>query len=153
MFEVDRTNGSLKSGYRLPTTPVFDGMAAAYGKLLVSLTDGSLVCLGETTSGNEAGLVPVAAKVIAEYNADSKVVPPSQRRGGRKGDRKRKVFQLGQGAELSSANAPYVVGRDVKITAQVRSERPDGVILAHGGNVLGYALYLKDGRLHLASVT
>jgi hypothetical protein len=33
--------------YPLDSPPIFDGMAAAYGRLYVSMTDGSLVCMAE----------------------------------------------------------------------------------------------------------
>jgi len=43
---VSAGDGSSKPGFQLETPPVFDGMAAANGKLFVSLLNGKLVCYG-----------------------------------------------------------------------------------------------------------
>jgi len=40
-------NGRQLSEFRLESDPVFDGMAAAYGTLFVSLSSGKVVCLGK----------------------------------------------------------------------------------------------------------
>ncbi|HID78606.1 MAG TPA: methyltransferase domain-containing protein [Planctomycetaceae bacterium] len=44
---VGTDDGRTISEIPLPAMPVFDGMAAAQGRLFVSLKDGSLVCLGD----------------------------------------------------------------------------------------------------------
>ncbi|NOY79901.1 MAG: PQQ-binding-like beta-propeller repeat protein [Kiritimatiellaeota bacterium] len=49
--------GELRIAWRLPAPPVFDGMAAAEGRLFVALTDGTLACLAE---GSERPLSRVA---------------------------------------------------------------------------------------------
>jgi len=46
LWALSRDNGAKLAEYNLPAAPVFDGMAAAYGRLYVALTDGSIVCLG-----------------------------------------------------------------------------------------------------------
>ncbi|NIP22909.1 MAG: PQQ-binding-like beta-propeller repeat protein [Phycisphaerae bacterium] len=43
---MSAADGEVLKEYSLETEPVFDGMAAAYGKLYLSLKDGSVVCLG-----------------------------------------------------------------------------------------------------------
>lgn len=43
---IDRTNGKPVSETKLNSAPVFDGMIAAGRRLYVSMTDGSVVCLG-----------------------------------------------------------------------------------------------------------
>ena len=43
---VSASNGKTITESRLSASPVFDGMAAAGGKLYLSLTDGSIICLG-----------------------------------------------------------------------------------------------------------
>ena len=53
-------------------------------------------------------------------------------------------FELKAGDDLSGAAAPAVVGRAFKIAATV-SDAKSGVILAHGGTSMGYALYVKAG--------
>lgn len=43
-------------------------------------------------------------------------------------------------------NSPQVVGREFTITATVQGPRPNGVVLAQGGNAFGYSLYFEKGR-------
>ena len=146
LLEIDRTNGEMLAGYNLHTTPIFDGIASAQGRMLISMSDGSLLCLGG--AGSDLDAIPTDS--IASYNADSKVVPPSKRRN-RNVNRKQRVFNLKRNDTLAATQAPYVVGRNVKITAKVDSTNPNGVILAHGGAVQGYSVYLKDNKLTFAT--
>ena len=44
-------------------------------------------------------------------------------------------------------SSPLVVAKSLKITATINSQSPDGVIVAQGGSLVGYSLYLRDGRL------
>ena len=43
---VDATDGKSLAQYKLESSPVFDGMIAARGRVFISLEDGSLVCFG-----------------------------------------------------------------------------------------------------------
>jgi len=47
LIAISAYDGTELARYRLDSTPVFDGMAAAYGRLYVSMEDGNLLCLGE----------------------------------------------------------------------------------------------------------
>ncbi|MBL7140969.1 MAG: PQQ-binding-like beta-propeller repeat protein, partial [Planctomycetes bacterium] len=47
LLAVSTADGSEVGRCRLPAPPVFDGMAAAGGRLLIALENGRLVCLGE----------------------------------------------------------------------------------------------------------
>lgn len=44
---VNATDGESLAQYELESSPVFDGMIAAQGRVFVSLEDGSVVCFGE----------------------------------------------------------------------------------------------------------
>jgi len=44
---VDATDGTSMTRYELESSPVFDGMIAARGRIFLSLENGSLVCFGE----------------------------------------------------------------------------------------------------------
>jgi hypothetical protein len=44
---LSRTDGRLLQTYKLPAPPVFDGMAAAYGRLFLCLSDGSVLCFSD----------------------------------------------------------------------------------------------------------
>jgi hypothetical protein len=43
-------------------------------------------------------------------------------------------------------NPPQIIGREFTVTATVRHSKPNGVVLAQGGNAFGYSLYFKEGR-------
>jgi len=44
LLAVDTSNGADLADFALPSSPVFDGMIAADGRLLIALKDGSVVC-------------------------------------------------------------------------------------------------------------
>ena len=69
LLVVDRSNGEMTEGYQLHTTPVFDGMVSAYSKLFIAMSDGSVICLGDTGTGSKA----LSAETIETYNASSSV--------------------------------------------------------------------------------
>jgi len=46
LLAVSTTDGAILSQQELPSPPVFDGMAAAQGKLYVSTVNGKILCLG-----------------------------------------------------------------------------------------------------------
>lgn len=60
-------------------------------------------------------------------------------------------FDLKAGADLSRENAPMVAERGIVITARLGAKHGDGVIVAQGGSQSGYALYVRDGKLELAT--
>ncbi|MCK4963623.1 MAG: PQQ-like beta-propeller repeat protein, partial [Dehalococcoidia bacterium] len=45
LMAISASDGTELAQYQLNSSPVFDGMAAAYGRLYVSMEDGSLLCL------------------------------------------------------------------------------------------------------------
>ena len=51
LLAVDKQSGKILSGHRLPTAPVLDGMAGAYGNLYIAATDGTLCCVGGDGAG------------------------------------------------------------------------------------------------------
>ena len=51
------------------------------------------------------------------------------------------------GEVLDHSSAPQVAHRPFTITVTVESAGPDGVIVAQGGNTVGYALHLREGKL------
>ena len=46
LWAVSTTDGKKLAEYKLDAPPVFDGMAAAAGRLYASTTDGHVVCFG-----------------------------------------------------------------------------------------------------------
>ena len=47
LMAISVSDGSELARYQLDSTPVFDGMAAAYGRLYISMEDGNLICMSE----------------------------------------------------------------------------------------------------------
>ena len=45
---------------------------------------------------------------------------------------------------------PGIVGEAISVEATINSTNPDGVILAHGNTMCGYALYLNKGKVEFA---
>jgi arylsulfatase len=56
-------------------------------------------------------------------------------------------FALKRGDHLDREQAPAIVGRGLIITAKFDAAKPDGVIVAQGGNRHGYSLFLENGKL------
>ena len=44
-----KDDGKRIAQYQLRSTPIHDGMAAAGGRLFMTLTDGTVICLAATT--------------------------------------------------------------------------------------------------------
>jgi arylsulfatase len=96
---------------------------------------------------------PDRAKSLAakwdEWAAQSNVLPL----GGWRGDGKKKAankkarFTLKQGDHLDRDDAPQVLNRGLRITANIDVQKPEGVIVAQGGTAQGYALFIDQGKL------
>ncbi len=67
------------------------------------------------------------------------ISPPVRKLKGRIPLKARSLF--------TPAASPDVVGKDVRITATLKPEGADGVIVAQGGALVGYSLYLREGRV------
>lgn len=50
-------------------------------------------------------------------------------------------------AKYTPESSPEIVGKAVSIAATINSQNPNGVIIAQGGSLVGYSLYLRDGKL------
>ena len=61
--------------------------------------------------------------------------------------RLRGLIKLKQGSRFAPEVSPHVVGKTLNISARIKSDAPDGVVLAQGGTLVGYSLYLRDGRV------
>jgi arylsulfatase A-like enzyme len=62
----------------------------------------------------------------------------------------REIFELKQGDELTRNNGPVVKDCGVTITAEILQQGSEGVIIAQGGLLHGYSLYMMNDRLHFA---
>lgn len=54
------------------------------------------------------------------------------------------------GDVYSSGRAPNFTRKPISISATIEATDPAGVIVAHGGSVIGYSLYIKDGSCFFA---
>jgi arylsulfatase A-like enzyme len=57
------------------------------------------------------------------------------------------LSKLKVGEAIKAGAAPQIGGKAFTLTCTVETELRDTVILAHGGNAVGYALHLKNGRI------
>ena len=49
---ISMSNGRDRAVAKLPAAAIFDGIAAAYGRIFISTVDGQVVCLGDAKSTN-----------------------------------------------------------------------------------------------------
>ncbi|MCA9066498.1 MAG: sulfatase-like hydrolase/transferase, partial [Planctomycetaceae bacterium] len=63
---------------------------------------------------------------------------------------RKKNFQLSAGDDLPRTEAPNVQNRPFTATIQIERAGDQGVLLAQGGTSAGYAVFIRDGRLHFA---
>lgn len=124
--------------------------------------------IGETTNVADKHpqvvekLSALAAKMIAEIGGTS---PKSRRPAGvvsnpkplnpmeedpKKDAKPANIDKLKPGDVVSSASAPQIDGKAFTLSCQIDTELRDTIVLAHGGNSLGYALHLKEGRVVFA---
>ena len=68
LVAVGADDGRKLAAYRLDSAPVFDGMAAAGGRLYLAMLDGSVVCLG---AGNGKALAPAPGEVVRPRPSDA----------------------------------------------------------------------------------
>ena len=80
LLTVDKQSGKILSGARLPTAPLLDGMAGAYGNLYISTTDGQLCCL----SDDGRGLDTLSAEEVEDLNSNSTPPSPPKRKSAKK---------------------------------------------------------------------
>jgi arylsulfatase A-like enzyme len=93
----------------------------------------------------------IAKRLLAKYNAWAQrcnVLPWPVRKNEGSDEL---VFNLKQGAKFERKHSPRVAGKPILITAVILPQKPNGVILSQGGSTDGYALYIKDGRLAMAT--
>jgi arylsulfatase A-like enzyme len=104
---------------------------------------------------------PRKGKVVLEYHfdQDSQAELAQDRSGfqndgtvkgaplveGRDGRKARRFNGKGH-ISVSKSDSLSPVSDQWTIEATVKPEKPDGIILAHGGASIGYCLYLKDGK-------
>jgi len=107
-----------------------------------------------TEMHNLAAQHPARVKEMAAqwdaYAARCDVLPlgkwklePPRRAGARR-------VNLDQGAALDQEESPEIADRVVTATVQILEPKGDGVLVAQGGKVHGYSLFVKDGVLRFA---
>lgn len=101
--------------------------------------------LGDGKPGPEvrpAGFVQLAVTLYPTEGPPPKAAAPNIRAAGQVAA----LDTLKIGATLSGADAPQVAGVPLTITCDVETRATNGLIVAHGGIGVGYALYLKEGH-------
>jgi arylsulfatase A-like enzyme len=67
---------------------------------------------------------------------------------GGSGNRSSGPWKLGD--SLPRNKAPFIAGKGLDITAEIEPSGDNGVVVAQGGQSLGYAIYLEEGKLAFA---
>lgn len=97
----------------------------------------------------------LVAELAAQWDAwaeRAKVLPLGAWRGEKQADKfsQKKRFALAADADLPPSEAPYVPGKALMASVQVR-RWGEGVLVAQGGSSHGYSLYVQGGKLHFAT--
>jgi hypothetical protein len=150
---INRENGTIENGYNLHTTPVFDGLASAYNKLFISMSDGSVVCLGNQGQNLDA----VTDQQVAAYNDAAKIdapkgtkkKKPAFKSGGSVPTVAKQSYSLEKGKKRSGEQTPQIGGQPFSVTVNLTHEGGSGVLVAQGGDLAGYALDVKEDMLTL----
>ena len=101
-----------------------------------------------------AGTNPAKAKELADLWqswAERAMVLPLNPRQAAKFLKNKKRFALKHGDDLPREKAPFVEKRPFEISCQIDLSGKNGVIAAQGGVTDGWALYLKEGKLHFST--
>ena len=56
-------------------------------------------------------------------------------------------YHLEDGDRLGRSRSPRIAGRALRVRGRLTPAHPTGVVVAQGGAVIGWALYLRDGKL------
>ncbi len=75
----------------------------------------------------------------AKLKAPSDMTPAAEKLKG--------TIELEQGNRFAPEVSPDVAGKDLRISATIKSDSPNGVVVAQGGSLVGYSLYLRGGRV------
>ena len=62
-------------------------------------------------------------------------------------DKPADLGQLKPGDSVSTDAAPQIAGKPFTISCTVTATPPEGILVAHGGTAVGYALHLRGGRV------
>ncbi len=138
----------------------------AKGRRLYNLKTeiGEMTDLAEENPAIVEKLEKIAVQITAEISANKRpagtvpnpvtLYPATSRRQPAKKTREQikpvNWDKMKMGDTYDSSRLPDMAGKPFSIQAAVKIEsgqKPNGVILAHGGSAVGYALYAKDDRL------
>jgi arylsulfatase A-like enzyme len=109
-----------------------------------------------TETHNLASSEPKRAKAMAAQwdawaaRAHALPWPWKDDEGGAKKLSKRTRFELGSDGELANGEAPDYVGRAFRVSVELSEPGREGVLVAHGGDAHGWALFFQKGALHFA---
>ena len=102
----------------------------------------------DNLAGTQSERVKTMSDAWAAWAERSDVLPLGAWKGKKARLTRKTTFHLKPGAHLDRAEAPPVAGRPFTIKARFQADdaHPDGVIVAQGGNAIGYSLSLKAGK-------
>ncbi len=108
--------------------------------------------LGNGKHGTEVRKPGFVANAVTLYPVDNGEKPktPAASDSGVKASDAAAIAQMKVGDSLSREQAPQIDGRPFTVSCHVATKARDGVIVAHGGTQVGYAVYLKAGHVVFA---
>ncbi len=149
-WDYGRDTSYLKSGHPLDQSP---NLAVRDGdwKLLINDDETRLELYDLSHSDREyhnvAGEHPDIAKKLSErLLAWRKALPelPGAKKAVQEGEWK--TFKLTRESRLKGGAAPQINGATVRVKAEVTTGDKNGVIVAQGGQAVGYALSIAEGK-------
>jgi arylsulfatase A-like enzyme len=166
LFDLEKDPNELKSVYDDPACAdvrakmhaLLDGLRKKYGDDHDPFDDvpprRRAAAAGPPATGPQLVLAfedPADAKEAADASGGARnlVYHGTQPADGRK-NKGRRFDGNKDFADLAGNLCPKPRGTPVTVSAWVRPDKADGVILAHGGVSLGYALYLSQGKAAFA---
>ena len=96
-------------------------------------------------------LVRKLAEKWETYAKRANVLPLDGRETKPKFNKTKKRYQLKADADLSREKSPFVENRAFTVTVKILELGSDGVLVAQGGNSVGFAVYMQDGHLSFAT--
>ncbi len=117
-------------------------------KRLSALAEAARADIGDGKAGPGVRPAGTVENPVMLYPSDAK---PRAKAG--KTGRPRKPVNwnaLKVGDVVPAASAPAIAGLPFTLSCKVDAKGDNGVVVAHGGTAVGYALYLKDGGLVFA---
>jgi arylsulfatase A len=107
-----------------------------------------LSALAEKMNAEIGGQSPTARRPAGVVSNPQTLYPTSEAKAVAKPPKATALDKLKSGDSVKSNAAPQIAKRPFTISLTLETQQRDAIVIAHGGAVAGYAIHLKNGRLH-----